>query len=562
MTHFQVWAPNAQKVELVLSEPERRIPAEPRGEGSWSAPAPRVGESYALSLDGGPPRPDPRSRLQPSGVHGPSQWIDPNYAWTDANFRAVPLGRGVIYELHVGTFTRQGTLDSALERLDELIALGITHVELMPLNAFPGSRGWGYDGVALFSVHTVYGGIEALRRFVDGAHARGISVFLDVVYNHLGPDGNYLSEFAPFFTDRHQTPWGPAIDFSSPGVRRFFLDNALYWLRDCHLDGLRLDATHAIYDDSPKHFLSQLADEVRALQRPAVLIAENEDNEPRLVLPQSKGGDGLDGFWFDDLHHAIHAAFTGEQQGYYAKYGSLADIETALVGKGTIDDRPMGPPDGSRCIACIQNHDQIGNRARGERLSQLTSPGRLRLAAALMLTSPFVPLIFQGEEWAASTPFQYFTDHENPALAKAVREGRRAEHASVGDASLVPDPQDAATMDRSVLDWSERERSPHREVLVWYRALLGLRHQLPELTDGRRDAMEVEVDHSTKTLTLRRGRLTLVGTIGDEVVRVPTPPGRCELAWPELPRREGGVTLLARDGCALWVNRQNVVGPR
>ncbi|MDP3154393.1 MAG: malto-oligosyltrehalose trehalohydrolase [Archangium sp.] len=553
MTNFQVWAPNAKQVELILYEPERRITAEPRADGLWSAPAPPVGTHYAVSLDGGPARPDPRSRLQPSGVHGPSQWIDPVYPWTDASFRAVPLGRGVIYELHVGTFTRQGTLDSALERLDELIALGITHVELMPLNAFPGRRGWGYDGVNLFAVHTVYGGIDALRRFVDGAHSKGLSVILDVVYNHLGPDGNYLSEFAPFFTERHKTPWGPAIDFSSPGVRRFFLDNALYWLRDCHLDGLRLDATHAIYDDSPKHILSELADEVRALERPAVLIAENEDNEPRLVLPKNKGGDGLDGFWFDDLHHAIHAAFTGEQQGYYAKYGSLADIETALVGKGTIHDRPMGPPDGTRCIACIQNHDQIGNRARGERLGQLTSAGRMRFAAALMLTSPFVPLLFEGEEWGAYSPFQYFTDHENPELAKAVQEGRRAEHASV--VGELPDPQAAATMERSVLDWSERERSPHREMLVWYRSLLGLRHQLPELTDGRRDAMQVAVDHDTKTITLRRGRLTLVGTIGDAVVRIPTPPGRLELSWPEPPRRENGVTLLAREGCAIWVNR-------
>jgi maltooligosyltrehalose trehalohydrolase len=552
----KLWAPKASIVELVQSGSAATVAATRVDEENWEVPTPPPGVDYALSLDHGPPRPDPRSRLQPNGVHGFSRSIDPSFPWTDEKFRAVPLGKGVISELHVGTFTPHGTLDGALGRLDELIALGITHVELMPLNAFPGSRGWGYDGVDLYAVHVAYGGVDGLRRFVDGAHAKGLSVILDVVYNHLGPDGNYLAEFGPFFTQSKLTPWGPAIDFTRAGVRRFFLDNALSWLRDFHLDGLRLDATHAIFDPSPKHILAELADEVRALPRPAVLIAENENNEPRLVLPRRQGGDGLDGFWFDDLHHAIHAAFTGERQGYYVHYGHLADIATALTGRGALNGHSLGPADGSRCIACIQNHDQIGNRARGDRLSHLLSPGRTRLSAALLLTSPFVPLLFQGEEWGASSPFQYFTDHQDPELARAVSEGRRAEHASVvGDASSIPDPQDPATMRRSVLDWIERERSPHREVLQWYRSLIALRHELPELTDGRRDLLEVMVEEETGLIVVKRGRVTLVGNVGAAAVHVPTPTGRLELAWPE-PQRRNGESLMAPDACAVWVDRR------
>ena len=390
MKPWEVWAPRAKKVEQV--QVGKRAVAQPVGEGRWATTPPPIGSDYTVSLDGGPQRPDPRSRLQPSGVHGPSRWSEPAFPWTDSAFRGVPFARGVISEIHLGTFTPGGTFDSALERLDDLIALGITHLELMPVNAFPGNRGWGYDGVDLFAAHVAYGGVDGLRRFVDAAHAKGLSVILDVVYNHLGPDGNYLAEFGPFFTDRYKTPWGSAINFDGPdaaGVRRFFLDNATYWLRDCHLDGLRLDATHAIFDSSPRHILSELADEVRELslevKRPLILIAENEHNEPRLVRPRARGGDGLDGFWFDDLHHAIHAAFTGERQGYYANYGALADIATALTGrdaKVALAHRPMGPPDGSRCVACIQNHDQIGNRARGDRLGHLISPGRLPMKRA------------------------------------------------------------------------------------------------------------------------------------------------------------------------------------
>lgn len=561
MNRWETWAPNAARVELVVREngAERRIAAQRVGDGNWAAPPPPVGADYSVSIDGGPLRPDPRSRLQPAGVHGPSRWLEPSsFRWTDAGFRGVPLTRAVIYELHVGTFTPLGTFDGVIDHLDELIALGITHLELMPINAFPGARGWGYDGVDLFAVHTAYGGLDGVRRLVNAAHAKGLSVLLDVVYNHLGPDGNYLGELGPFFTDKYRTPWGAAVDFTSAGVRRFFLDNARYWLRECHFDGLRLDATHAIFDPSPRHILAELADEVKVLSqevdRPLLLIAEHEHNEPRLVLPREQGGDGLAAFWFDDLHHAIHAAFTGERQGYYAKYGALNDVARTLTGS-EVHDRPLGPPDGTRCVACIQNHDQIGNRALGERLGHLVSAGRARLAAALLLTSPFVPLLFQGEEWGASSPFLYFTDHQDPGLARAVREGRRAEHASVE--GEVPDPQDPQTWARSILDWSERERPPHLEVLGWYRALLTLRHALPELTDGRRDELEVRVDEAAKIIIVRRGRLTLAGTIGTLPARIATPQGRLELFYPQPPRRDGPSSILAPDGCAVWVQRES-----
>ena len=566
MTRWEVWAPRARKVDLLVMTENgvvRRLPAVSSGDGSWSTPAPPVGTDYAVSLDGGPPRPDPRSRSQPHGVHGFSRWTSVAFPWTDAGFRAQPLSRAVIYELHVGTFTPGGTFDAASERLDELATLGVTHVEVMPVVSFPGMRGWGYDGVDLFSVHVAYGGVEGLRRFVDRAHTKGLAVLLDVVFNHLGPDGNYLADFGPYFTERHHTPWGPAIDFEGPssaGVRRFFIDNARYWLRDCHLDGLRLDATHAIYDDSPKHILAELAEEVKALstklERPLLLITEHEDNEPKLVVPRERGGDGLDAFWYDDLHHAIHAAFTGERQGYYSSYGSLHDLATTLAGHDGREARrarPLGPVDGSRCVACLQNHDQTGNRARGERLSDLVSQGRSRLATALLLTSPFVPLLFQGEEWGASTPFLYFTDHQDETLARAVQEGRRSEHASV--VGELPDPQDPATMAHSVLDWAERGFAPHRDVLGWYRALLALRRELPELTDGRREALQVSVDDHAGTIVIKRGRVTLAGNIGHEAMEIDTPRGKLELAFPEPPRKEGPRSVLPPDACALWVAR-------
>jgi maltooligosyltrehalose trehalohydrolase len=555
MSAIEIWAPRAKTVEILVGD--RRIAATRDDRGVWRAPAPGHGIDYALSVDGGAPRPDPRSRWQPHGVHGASRWYEPAPARTD--FRAPPLGSGLIYELHVGTFTPEGTFDAAIGRLDHLRALGVTHVEIMPVAAFPGARGWGYDGVDLFATHDAYGGPAGLQRLVDACHAHGLAAILDVVYNHLGPDGDYLRDLAPYFTEREHTPWGAAIDFTEPEARRFFLDNVRWWLRDLRFDGLRLDATHAIFDASEPHILAELADVrdeiAREQDRPLVLIAEHEHNDPRLTEPRPRG-HGLDAFWYDDFHHAVHAALTGERRGYYAPFGSLHDIATALLGHtetNTRGARPLGPPDGRHCVACIQNHDQVGNRALGERLGHLVSPGRLRLAAALLFTSPFVPLLFQGEEWNASRPFLYFTDHTSEDLARAVREGRRAEHAAfVDDPDRIPDPQAPSTMQRSVLDWSEPTRAPHRDVLAWYTALSELRRSIPELLDGARDRVEVHTDDDT--IVVRRGRVTVAGSIATSPRTVPAPRGTVRLAFPDRPRRDGDAWVLAPDACVVSVD--------
>ncbi len=439
--------------------------------------------------------------------------------------RAWPVN--LIYELHVGTFTPAGTFDGAIERLGELARLGVSHLELMPVADTPGDRGWGYDGVDLGTPHHAYGGEAGLRRLIEAAHARGLGVLLDVVYNHVGPEGATLP--AHFFTERHHTPWGRAIDFSRADVRAFYLDNARRWVQDLGFDGLRLDATHAIFDDeSPRHFLAEL----RAALPDALLIAEHETYDPRLWRDWH-----LDAFWYDDFHHAIHAAFTGERHGYYEPFGRLADIARAI--RAGRSDAP-----GDRCVACIQNHDQTGNRALGERLGHLVSPGRLRLAAALLFAAPFVPMLFQGEEWNASAPFQYFTDHQSPELARAVREGRRREHGGDG-----PDPQDPETMRRSTLDWSERTRPGHREILEWYEALSALRRARAELRDGRRDAVTVDVDEHARTIGVRRGGVTVIGNLGARPARLEAR-GDVVLAYPE-PPRDG---LLDADGCAVLVS--------
>jgi maltooligosyltrehalose trehalohydrolase len=462
---FRVWAPRATKVEIAVDN--TRTPMAPDTSGWWTADVPADGPAteYTFILDGGHPLPDPRSAWQPRGVHGPSRVVDHQaFAWTDARWQPGPLSSATVYELHVGTFTLAGTFEAAIERLDHLVALGITHVELMPVAEFPGGRGWGYDGVDLYAPHHGYGGPEGLKRLVDAAHRRGLAVILDVVYNHLGPAGNYLEHSGPYFTDRHRTPWGPAVNLDGPGsseVRRFFCDNALMWLRDYYMDGLRLDAVHALIDTSAVHFLEQLAAEVQALAaqlgRHLVLIAESDLNDPRLVRPPEVGGYGVAAQWSDDFHHALHAVLTGERAGYYEDFGTLADLAQALTCAFVYDgrysrfrDRRHGRPatglSGHRFFGYLQNHDQIGNRAKGERSSHLISPGRLKIAAGLVLTSPFVPLLFQGEEWGASTPFQYFTDHEDPELGRAVSEGRRSEFSAFAwSAEEVPDPQDPAT---------------------------------------------------------------------------------------------------------------------
>jgi maltooligosyltrehalose trehalohydrolase len=533
----------------------RRDIMEPTGRGWWhhSAVAAGPGTRYAFALDGGAPLPDPRSPSQPEGVHGPSEVVDhATFPWHDEAWRGLSVRGALLYELHVGTFSAAGTFDGVIDRLPHLVDLGVDAIELMPVAEFPGRRGWGYDGVDLFAAHHAYGGPDGLKRLVDACHQVGLGVVLDVVYNHLGPAGNYLPRFGPYFTEQHRTNWGSAVNFDGPEsreVRRFVIDNATMWLRDFHIDGLRLDAVHAIVDHSAMHILEELAIEVAALachlRRPAFLIAENDRNDTRLVRSRDAGGYGLDAAWADEWHHALHTVLTGERVGYYEDFGSMAALGTALrqawVYAGTwsphrrhVHGRTPTGLDGSRFVVSTQNHDQIGNRAAGERLSALTTLGRCKVAAALLLTGPFTPLLFQGEEWAASTPFQYFTDHEDPELGRAVSDGRRREFAAFGwPPDEVPDPQAAATFARSRLAWDETGRPPHAEMLDWYRTLIRLRREHPELTDPRLEAVEVVVSEPTASLEVRRGRITVTAALSQDSVKVPVPAGARLLAASE-----------------------------
>ncbi len=587
---FQVWAPNAKQVELVLGDGENRLPAcldehparqssptaQPQSSGHWTLDLPDAevpaGTRYCYSLDGANPVPDPRSPWQPDGVHGPSATVDhAAYNWHDQNFQPVPLASAVLYELHVGTFTEVGTYVAAAEKLPHLADLGVTHVELLPIASFPGQQGWGYDGVSLYAPHPAYGTPEELKDFIAAAHERGIAVLLDVVYNHLGPDGNYIGGFGPYFTDRYHTPWGSAVNVDEAGsneVRSFFIDNALMWLRDYHFDGLRLDAVHAITDKSAVNFFEEMAERVSELEalesRDIVLIAECDLNDPRYVRPHSHGGYGLDAHWCDDFHHALHAFFTGELDGYYADYGSLADVAKALEQAYVFDgqwspfrQRNHGRPPiditPGQLVVSAQNHDQIGNRALGERLPAIVNEDALRAIASLLLLSPFVPMLFQGEEWAASTPFQYFTDHVDKNLGRLVTEGRRREFSAFKSHSEdVPDPQDSATFQRSKLDWSELNNSPHAALLDWHKQLIRLRR---EILDGDNEdiSAEVEFDEDARWLTLRRGKLLVICNLADREQIVPTPPGTWETLMAHPAPRELGQPLPA--GATLVVTR-------
>jgi maltooligosyltrehalose trehalohydrolase len=498
------------------------------------------GTDYWFAIDGGDPRPDPRSPWQPAGVHGRSRTVDHGaFAWTDEGWQPPALETGILYEMHVGTFTPEGTFDAAIARIDHLVDLGITHLEIMPVAEFDGARGWGYDGVDLFAPKHSYGGPDGLKRLVDASHARGLAVILDVVYNHFGPAGSYVGEFGPYFTERYNTPWGKAVNLDDKGsdeVRRFLCDNALAWLRDYHFDGLRLDAVHALLDQSAIHVLEQLSFEVSKLGddlgRRLVLIAESDLNDPRIVRDPFEGGYGMDAQWSDDYHHALHAAVTGECNGYYKGFGPLACVAKALTdgyvfdgqyapSRGRRHGRPLGEVPGSRLLAYVQTHDQVGNRAKGERWSHLVPESAVFAASALTLMSPYVPMLFQGEEWAASAPFQYFTDH-GPELGRAVTDGRQCEFADFGwEPRDVPDPQDAATFQRSKLPWDERAREPHRDVLEWYRSLIRLRRSTPELVDGDREAVRVEHDEDARWLRMDRGPVTVACNFGGSETCVP-----------------------------------------
>lgn len=512
-----VWAPAARRVEVLLGRPDSadRVSTVPEDGGWWRCPVEvEAGTDYAFSLDGGPALPDPRSPWQPHGVHAPSRVFDTSaHRWQSENWPGRSVLGSVMYELHIGTFTTAGTLDSAIERLDHLVDLGVETVELMPVNAFPGDRGWGYDGVALWAVQQSYGGPAALQRFVDAAHGRGLAVCLDVVYNHLGPDGNYLAQFGPYFTDTHSTPWGPAVNLDAEGsheVRRFIIDGALRWLRDFRIDALRIDAVHALQDDSHRHILAELSEETaalsRALERPLTLIAESDLNDPAMVTATSSGGYGMDGQWADDVHHALHSYLTGERHGYYSDFGSAQTLAKALTkvfvhdgSYSSFREQHWGAPvpeevSGHRFVVFDQNHDQVGNRALGDRPSQARAPGELAASAALLLLSPYTPMLFMGQEWGATTPFQYFTDHHGD-LGETVRQGRTAEFGTHGWAELygtadlsVPDPQAEQTFRDSMLRWQETEEPGHAELLAWYRRLIALRRSEAALAEGDRSA--------------------------------------------------------------------------
>jgi maltooligosyltrehalose trehalohydrolase len=546
---FSVWAPAAKSVELVVGD--RRIAMQAH-EGWWQVEAVvQEDEGYRFSLDGGPALPDPRSRWQPDGVHGASFAVDPAMlrgvasAGDAAGFQAVPLRDAIIYELHVGTFTAEGTYGAAQGRLAHLKNLGITHVELLPLATFPGSHGWGYDGVDLYAPLPAYGTPRDLAEFVHACHCMGLAVLLDVVYNHLGPDGNYVGQFGPYLTDRYKTGWGAAVNYDGPQsdeVRRFVIDNALMWLDDYRFDGLRLDAVHAIFSFDAVHVLEQLAAEVKRLaaesHRNLVVIAESDLNDPSLVVDVAKGGLGMDAHWCDDFHHALHRFFTGETDGYYADFHGLGDLATALrdgyvyqgqysVHRQRRHGRPPRGIGGEQLVVSAQNHDQIGNRAQGERLSMLVGPAQLKAIAALLLLSPFVPMLFQGEEWGARTPFLYFTDHD-AELGKLVAEGRAREFSAFKWQGEVPNPQDRATFLRSKLDWSELTQAEHADLLEWHTQLIRLRRSKTP-TNGTRTKPVVKISAPKRWLTYAHGGILAVFNFATRPQHVPMPSGEWEL---------------------------------
>jgi maltooligosyltrehalose trehalohydrolase len=503
---FCVWAPVAERVEVELYPwPDGNVlySMTRDGNGIWSAELDSgPGALYRYRVDGEWSYPDPCSRSQPEGVHGPSQVVDPSFPWTDRDWIGVDRETLAVYELHVGTYTQEGTFDALIGQLDELRDLGITAIELMPVAEFPGRRNWGYDGVDLYAPGSVYGGPEGLRRLVDATHARGLGVILDVVYNHFGPDGNYLGSFSPhYFTDRYKTPWGDAVNFDgdeSAFVRRFFIDNALYWLHEFHIDGLRIDATHRMYDEGPRHVLQELAETVAEhgpAERSSLLVAEDERNELRIILPRAEGGYGFDCLWVDDFHHSVHVLLTNEDRGYLKGYEGTADEIARLLRVGFLyftppdaGDQPAGVAPAlpaRQLVYFMQNHDQIGNRPFGRRLAQTVDLESAKAAIALELLSPCTPLIFMGSEFGSTKPFLYFTDHDGD-LGRRVSEGRANEfrelwHDEDGESREPPDPQDEETFRRCILDLSEREQPLHREMYALHRELLRLRRSDPVL---------------------------------------------------------------------------------
>jgi maltooligosyltrehalose trehalohydrolase len=544
VTDFEVWAPERDRVRVLVDGSTHAMTRDDAGWWRTEVADARAGAAYAFLLDDDPtPLPDPRSRRQPNGVHGTSRVYDQDgFIWTDRAWTGRQLPGSVLYELHIGTFTPDGTFSSAIERLDHLVALGVDLVEVLPVNAVDGPRNWGYDGVGWYAVTENYGGPDSFKRFVDACHARRMGVVLDVVYNHLGPSGAYLDRFGPYFAGSNI--WGPSINLDGPQsepVRRFVIDNALMWLRDFHVDGLRLDAVHALRDERATHLLEELAVEVEALSahlgRPLSLIAESDRNDPRMITSREAGGYGLHAQWCDDIHHVLHTALTGESAGYYADFAAagLTGVAhvfcRAFLHEGTWSSfrrRNHGAPvdthrtPGHRFLAYLQNHDQIGNRATGDRLSETLSPGLLSCGAALVLCGPFTPMLFMGEEWGARTPWQFFSYFPDEELRDAVRNGRFAEFGEHGwgDDVDVPDPNAESTFLDSKLDWDEPTQEPHATLLKVHRELIALRRAWPELSDPWLDHVDVDFDEAARTLVLHRGRLRVVVNLGGDGVTI------------------------------------------
>jgi maltooligosyltrehalose trehalohydrolase len=536
----------------------------PREDGLFELWLPDVpaGVRYQYRLDGDRYRPDPASRFQPEGVHGPSVIVDPRaFEWTDDSFAGHTPADLVVYELHVGTFTTTGTFEAIIPYLAGLADLGVTAIELMPIAEFPGSRNWGYDGVHLFAPHSTYGGPRGLRRLVDACHARGLSVILDLVYNHLGPEGNYLAEFGPYFTDRYQTPWGAAVNFDGPereGVRRHFVENARYWVREFHIDGFRLDAIHSIFDTCQVHILSEVVagahEEAAQRGRTAFVMAESHDNDRQIVTPRADGGLGLDAVWSDDFHHALHCRLTGEKTGYYVDFDSGRGLARAISDGFAFQGEPSeyfgrerGTPSadlpGECFVFCVQNHDQVGNRARGERLSTLVPFEAVKCAAALLFTAPAIPLLFMGEEYGETSPFQFFTSFLDPGLSEAVRRGRTAEFSRFAWQGAIPDPTQPATFVRSRLNHPLASAPRHRELREYYRTLIALRREHPALGTAGKAATRAETDLDDAVLTVTRGpnrTLRLVANLTGETRRRPEAPLAARLLLDSHDRRFAG----------------------
>ena len=584
MPEVSVWAPRSERVRVCIGGPGERLQdhgliadLEPVGEGWWRAQVAEAlpGRQYGFLLDDDEQvLPDPRSRRQPHGVHEPSQFYADDFAWTDTHWRGHSLPDSVIYELHIGTFTGEGTFDAAIERLDHLVGLGVTHVEILPVNDFNGRWNWGYDGVLWYCVHEAYGGPDGLKRLVDACHRAGLAVVLDVVYNHLGASGNYLQRFGPYLQGGHNT-WGDQVNLDGElagPVRQYILENALMWLSEFHLDALRLDAVHALRDSSQVHLLAELGTRVKMLScelgRPLVLIAESDLNDPVMFTARSDGGYGLDGQWDDDVHHALHALLSGERQGYYADFGSLSVLAKVLtrafLHDGTyssfrgrnhgrtvdIDHTP-----GYRFIVSLQNHDQVGNRAAGDRQARIVPPGLLKVGATLLLTSPFTPLLFMGEEWAASTPWPFFTSHPEPELAEATATGRITEFADHGwDIGAVVNPQDPAAFTLAKLRWSERGEPGHAEFLVLYRELLALRREHHDLADPRLPLVRVDFDQDAQWVIVHRGAFDVLANLADHAQPLPSAAGDILFSTqPEVSAGGSRFMLPARSACIIRV---------